>query len=242
MTEETGPWFFAWVGPDETTFSEDPHARVDEYIFSIDIEHKEGDNCTATIEIENPGVGLLASGRLSWAWIAKRKANTDIIPLFFGQVLSIPSDLIQSVIKITLVARSIDQNSMKLALAQTLKVLPYYDPIWVDVSKQNDPESVLEGYSARWHFDRTTLAVTISDALDGEDGTVTFTEDDLFYDSMNLTIDNIPLSSVSVRATVSWNQRALGTIDMGSKQIYSYTGDGITPLWGKLGLRGMRRP
>lgn len=230
---EDGPWFFAWVNPNEATFVEAAHARVDEWIFSVNIEHKEGDNPTATLEIENPGVGLLASGRLSWMWISKRKVDTTIVPLFFGQLLAIPSDLLQTVITITLVARSVDQDSRKLALAQTLKVPPYFDEIWVDLASQTDPEAVLEGYSSRWHFDRITQEVTISDVLEGEDGTLEFGYDDLFWDGMNLTIDNIPLSSVSVRATINWTQKAIGTIDLGGRNIVSFTGDGHISDWPK---------
>jgi hypothetical protein len=231
--DETGPWYFAWVDATETTFVESTHARVDEWVFSLEIEHKEGDNPTATLEIENPGVGLLASGRLSWMWISKRKVDNTVTPLFFGQVLAIPSNMIQTVVTITLVARAEDQQSRKLALAQTLKVSPYYDEIWVEPSRQNDPDAVLEGYSARWHFDRTTLGVTISDVLEGEDGTLEYLYDDLFWDGMGLTIDNLPLPAVSVRATVNWQQRATGTVAMPALNISTYTGDGFMSDWPK---------
>ena len=231
--DEDGPWFFAWVPPEETVFDESVHARVDEYVFSVNIEHKEGDNPTATLEIENPGVGLLASGRLGWMWISKKKQDNTVVPLFFGALMSVPSDMLQTVVTITLVARAPDQDSRKLALAQTLKVPPYYDEVWVEPSRGNDPDAVLDGYSARWHFDRTTLDVTISDVLEGEDGTLEFGYDDLFWDGMNFTLDNVPLSAVSVRATVHWQQRAIGTINLPAFNFSSYTGDGFISDWPK---------
>ena len=72
------------------------------------------------------------------------------------------------------VARPIDVVAQKEALAETLKVLPYYDEVVIDKARRSDPDVVLEGYSAIWHYDRETHAVTVSDEITGEDGLVSF--------------------------------------------------------------------
>jgi hypothetical protein len=223
---------FAWVDRTDATFSED-FLREDEKVFSLKIEHNEGEAATATVEIKNPGVGLLAPGRKAWAWISWQDDDTagTIHPLFFGQLVAIPSDLFKTVITITLIARPIDLAARKLALAQTLKVAPYFDAEWVAAEHRNDPDTVLEGYSRRWHIDRVSHAVTTSDIILGEDGTESFGEDESFYDDVSLTFDKTPLGSVGVTATVKWKQRASGTVFMGYQNIRTYTGDGLINEW-----------
>jgi hypothetical protein len=62
------PFYFAWCGPGEA-FSE-AHLREDELILSFDIAHLEGQIPTLDVEVKNPHVGLLAPGRLQWAWFS----------------------------------------------------------------------------------------------------------------------------------------------------------------------------
>jgi hypothetical protein len=61
--------------------------------------------------------------------------------------------------------RCTDPDVRKSTLAQTLKVAPFWDPIWVGADKRNDPDSVLEARSELWHIDRVTHDVT---AVDGD--------------------------------------------------------------------------
>lgn len=225
-----GP-FFAWVAPTETTFGPEHH-REDEDVFRAQIQHNEGQIATMAVEIRNPRIGLLAPGREYWAWYAWDDGTT-ITPLFFGRLVGVPDNVLNEVIVLNFIARPRDFIVRKQIVAETLKVAPYYDPVWLDLQKRDDPDAILEAYSAVWHIDRVTHAVTISDILLGEDSDEEFFPDDAFYDSVKVSLGQPPLTAVSVTGTVTWQQQATGYINFGNRTFSSYSGDGIVSDWPK---------
>lgn len=197
-------FYFAWVNPDQTTWN-DAYKRHDEDVYSFEIEQSEGDFATLNVSIRNPHIGLLNATRKIWAWF-----SDDNGPLFFGRIVGIPSDILGELVTVNFVARPADYYERKRVHADTLRVLPYYDPIFIDITKQDDPDAVLEGYSRYWHVDRVTHAATTSDVIDGEDGSVSFTVNEVIFDSVSISIANVPIRRVNVSATFNWQQRAYG--------------------------------
>jgi hypothetical protein len=114
------------------------------------------------------------------------------------------------------VAKPIDLVAQKAALADTLRVLPYYDEAVIDKDTRDDPDVVLEGYTKIWHFDRETHVITVSDEISGEDGEVDFlcSNGDVLYDGLGLNLSGGPLSRVDVIAEYTWTQQANGTVDL----------------------------
>ena len=246
------------TGPRVPNEAFDPvrHAREDEDIFSVAIEQNEGDFATLAIEIRNPRIGLLAPGRNLWCWLSwdsnwspEGGKAPNLVPLFNGRLVGIPARQSDQIVRLTFLARPDDYNDQKLALAATMQVLPFWDPVWL-AARQNDPDTVLEAYSKLWHTDRTSLAVTASDIITGEDGTVTLTEDQHFYEEMHLAYGQPPLSYLTVTGTVSWTQEGDGTIDLtdricgafgaagsryGAPLISCLCGDGLKSDWPKPG-------
>lgn len=219
------PFYFAWVDEIDTTF--DPHfERHDEDIFAFTLKHEEGQVPTLDLTIRNPRIGLLSPTRKVWAWLSYAPpTGSGVIPLFFGVVIGVPSNLFQELITIQFLARSPSFIEQKQKVAETMKIRPYWDPVFLDEKHRDDPDSILEGWSSLWHMDRTTLVVTASDILTGEDGTITFTEDDAFYDSVDLKIGEAPLANVQIQATVNWTQRTNGVVPGPDVNVQSYTGD-----------------
>jgi hypothetical protein len=205
-------FYFAWESDPTPPFDAVVMAREDELIFNFELKHDEGQFCELTIEVANPYVGLLAPGRPLWAWFSYNDGS-GVQPLFHGRLVGIPDDLFGQTIKLKLVARPPDYLTQQANLAASLRVLPYFDPAFVDDTKITDPNSVLEGYSALWHVDRLTGEVTISDILAGEDGIVAFTQSDVFYDSVQLKLASSPLQMVEIEATVDWTQCAVNSAD-----------------------------
>ena len=197
-------FFFAWANSSETSFN-GSHLREDELIFSFKLTHEEGQFATLELEITNPHVGLLAPGRPFWAWLSWSDGTT-VHPLFFGRLVGIPSNLFADVITVTLVAKPVDYTEQRLALAAGLRVLPFFDPIFVDEKRREDPDVVLEGYSALWHVDRVTHQVTTSDVIAGEEGVEEFTANDVLYDGVSLELAEAPLMVCEIDASVSWVQ------------------------------------
>lgn len=209
------------TGPRTADAGFDPllHNREDEEIVGLEIAQEEGAFATLTIDIRNPNVGLLALGRNLWCWLSWDQAWTlqggaapDLVPLFNGRLVGVPRLSTGEIVSLQFLGRPDDFNSQKTALVKELQVLPYYDPVWL--ASNVNPDTVLETYSSLWHIDRTSLEVTVSDILQGEDGTVVVGEDAAFYDAFSLNYSSPPLIAVTVSGTVSWQQQGDGFLDV----------------------------
>lgn len=229
---------FAWVDPADTSF-DGAYSREDEQVLAFEVEHREGECATLSVEIRNPRVGLLTPLRKVWAWLSQ-----DGTPLFFGRLVGAPDALQGETITLHFVARPADFADQKETVAATLRVLPFFDPVWVAPEARNDPDAVLEARSALWHIDRVSHVVTASDIVAGE-ATLVDIDAGFYRESLGLSYAQTPARRVIVEASVSWEQRAKGSLDI-SKQIIdafavagteqigaisSYTGEGLMRDW-----------
>jgi hypothetical protein len=223
--------YFAWVDASETTFGPE-HMRWDESIFSFTLKQDEGDPASLTAVVRRPQntagdpIGLLGPGRKIWAWFA-----LDCGPAlmkFRGRLVGIPTSIFEELVTLEFVARPVDVVAQKEALADTLRVLPYYDEVVIDKARRSDPDVVLEGYTKIWHYDRETYVVTVSDEITGEDGLVEFdgaSEDGkVLYDGLGLTLTSGPLSRVDVAAEYTWTQQGFGTVDLTNYLVSNWPG------------------
>lgn len=208
-------FYFAWVDPDETTFNSDTHARMDEDVFSFQLTHSEGEFPALDIDVRNPMIGLLAPTRKQWVWLAWKRPDTTIVPLFHGRLVGVPQDMEGTLVRLSFVARAADFVDQKAAAADALRVLPWYDDVWVSDDQRNDPDVVLEGYPRLWHIDRVTNVVTSSDIITGEDGLFEFSgADEPFYDSLGVSYSQSPARKCIVTASVKWAQSGSGGFDI----------------------------
>jgi hypothetical protein len=51
-------------------------------------------------------------------------------------------------VTLNFIARPADYDAQKLALAETLKVAPWWDPMWIRADSRDDPDTVLEARTA----------------------------------------------------------------------------------------------
>lgn len=230
MSIDISLFYWAWVDETETTFDPVAHARQDEQLRSFSIHHVEAKTPELTIVIINPLVSLLSPARKRWAWLSCLKGAV-VTPLFFGQLVSIPDDISQMALTLKFISRSLTYVSDLQVAVEPLKTQDGYDPAFIDFTKRDDPMTILEGYSALPHIDRVTLATTISDVCEGEDGTLTFVAGDFPLDSFRHKILAQPLSAVAVDCVVQWTQESRGYIDFGNKFFLSYGGDGVMAEW-----------
>ena len=229
-----GPIYFAWVNEGDA-FDPAVHNRMDEYVQSFKRVLTEGYKPTLQMVIRNPHIGLLNPSRKQWAYLARDSESTaGIVPIFYGRLLAAPKDIFKELMTITLLAWPIDYFKQRQKLAEWIKANAPYDPVFIDVQKRDDPDTLLESVSALYHVDPVTHVVTISDIINGEDGNVDITADQHLYDEMNVDFDeNFSLTSILMDATVTWNQTGRGYIDMGRQSITSYAGDAIISEWPK---------
>lgn len=238
-------FYFAWASAGDTAFAESAHAVNDEDVLSFTLSQAEGEFASLSVEIRNPREGLLSATRSRWVWFSWDQGESyGVEPLFFGRIVGVPERLSDEVVSIEFRARPADYDAQRTALADSLKVFPFYDPVWLNPEIREDPDSALEARPALWHVDRVTHVLTASDIITG--GGSTYTVTDHFYDSLNVTFRQRPANKVKCRAEVRWQNEATGQIDIsqklrdafiaagssrGSQYITTYTGEGLERTW-----------
>ena len=182
--------------------------RWDENVFSFTCEQSEGDPANLTVVVKRPRnvsgdpIGLLGPGRKIWCWFAL-DCGTSLFK-FRGRLVGVPTSIFEELVTLEFVARPFDVVAQKEALAETLAGAAVLRRGGDRPERRNDPEVVLEGYSAIWHYDRETHVLTVSDEIAGEDGLVEFdgaSEDGkVLYDGLGLTLTSGPLARVDISA------------------------------------------
>src|ERR1039458_9783906 len=108
----TLPFTFYWANESETTFNASTMNVFNEDVFSFEIGHDEGQVPTLDIVVRNPHIGLLAPGRKLWVWFAWQSDVSDplyagaLVPLFFGVLVGVPTDLFKEKVTLKFIARS----------------------------------------------------------------------------------------------------------------------------------------
>jgi hypothetical protein len=221
-----GPFYFAWAVDGDPTWSP-AFIRRDEDIFSMRIRHGEGDFPVADIEIRNPRVGLLAGSRKQWAWLSYRPAGqTEVVPLMLGRVVGVPQALQNEGIVLTLVARPEDYTEQKEALAESLRTLPLYDPVWLSEEERIDPDKVFEARAELWHIDRVTHVVTNSNIIQ-DSAPAVVPEYVVPYDSIDVSYSTSPARRAVVTAEVGWVQTGTGILNLRDHLLQAFKS--ITP-------------
>lgn len=226
---------FAYVDPG-TVFNPAVHNREDEKIVSFAVEQLETEFANLSIDIRNPRIGILNIGRQIWAWLSYDNGS-EIVPLFFGRVVGIPTNINRELVTLQLIARPSNFAAQKIALAATMRDLPYYDPVFISEDKAADPDVVLEARTEVWHIDRVSHVLTASDLLVG-DSTLEFLENEVPYASVEISLDQPPVRIVHVEASVPWTQHAASEVGQGiplitNMRIETIAGEGLRGGWPK---------
>lgn len=209
-------WFLAWVDPTETSFSAS-HQIVAEDIYSIQIDGSEGQTAILTLVLKNPRIGLLNAGRKLWVWLSWSD-GTNTFPQFFGRLVAIPANVFGNLVSLVFLAKPLDFDQQRFDAGQALKQLPWFDPVFVDSRLWDDPDAIAETRTIRWACSRgedgAPLVVSPSDILEGEDGVEVFEASEVPKDTISLTISAAPLTSISVKASVQWDQTGLEGVSL----------------------------
>lgn len=243
-------FYFAWIDQGEA-FDPDVHNREDEDVFSFNFSQREGDFASLELVIKNPRIGFLNPGRKVWAWFSASVDGAPAEPWMLGRLLGIPANVFDTLVTISLTARPIDFAEQKAALAETLKVAPFWDDIFISPDRWDDPDTVLEARTQLWHIDPVTHIVTVSDIIVPEDGVVEFGATGFFYESMSMTLNQIPARNIQITANIPWTQDAAGVVDVsrkfwenwpgsigdGLRMISSFTFKGLLGSWPQQGAR-----
>jgi len=232
----TGPFYFALVEPTDKTFDPTRHNQWDFEIFRFRRTLEEGQMPKLELVIKNPLRGLLDPAYNVWAWFSYHDRIHDVwYPLFFGRLVGQPKELVGLKITVELIGWPIDYVLQKQQVAEQQKVDPYYDPVAIDVKDRDNPDVILEAMTKLFHVDHLTGAVTLSDIINAEDGSVDFTADQVFYNFLEQTIQQPPLTAILLQMETHWTQRWRGYVQLPDFKATSYSGDGMINDWPKPG-------
>jgi hypothetical protein len=251
------------IYPDGGAFVESEHARFDEEILSVILGQNEGDFATFDIEVKNPRIGLIAPGRNLWCWYAYQlEDDGPIVPMLHGRLAAVPTNIVGEKVTFKFIASPGDYDAQRIGLMGTLMQPPHYAAEWFDNGRPH-PDNILEARAATWDTDRTTLAVSITDMINGEAGTLevdTYEVDgsEHLYGETNVDISSAPVNGIYMNATAQFTQEATGTVDLtpavkilfgsdqsedltlpigspfpGRGRVSSYCGDGLVSSWPK---------
>jgi hypothetical protein len=240
--------YFAWV-EDGEAFNPATHARQDEEVIGFEISESEGGKPQLLITIRHPRVGFISSGRPRHAWLSL-DTGSGAQPLFHGILSGVPEDLASEKVELRIVAHPSDLDAQMEALAETLRVPPFYDPAWLSEKARLDPNAVLEARPARWHVHRVGHDLIASDLIAGEAGMVDFGTN-ILRDSLRMRPASAPLRKIVCEAVARWKQAAVGEIDVTPRitqafqaagtrypgMASTHTGEGLERLWFVPGAR-----
>lgn len=233
-------FYFAYQDDGDQAFGPTQY-RVDEHVFSFKISQGEGDFASLDVQIKNPRVGLLTAARKQWVWMSWLKPDNSVVALFHGRLVGVPDGLNEELVSLTYVGRAADNEQQKEGLADALRVLPYFDPVFIDPQQVRNVDQVLESRAALWHYGRTDKTVSISNIVLGEGDTIVIEAGDVF--GLDITYSGEPLRAVNVTAEVSWKQAQSGVVDItaalkaafaaagSTGPITSFTGQGLEAAW-----------
>lgn len=205
-------WFFARVDDGTDNEFDQEYAVQDYQVLTFSLTQEEGEFAALELVVKNPRAPLL--GGSIWLWFSYSIDAAPAVPLFFGRLVGIPQTIFEERVTLQYIARPADFNTQKQALAESLKVLPHYDTIFIDEQSRDDLDAVLEAYPRAWHIDRVTHEVTTSDVLIAEDGVIELDGNDILYAGFSLEFNQIPLTTVEVEAIFNWTQMGTGGVDI----------------------------
>jgi hypothetical protein len=228
---------FAWLSAEDEVF-DGSQFRMDEQVISWIVTGNEGDCDSLDIVIKNPKRGLLSDAGKIWASISYGTSSADAVEVYRGRITAIPEDITAETVDLMFIAKPSSYDQQLATLAAELRALPPYDAAWVDPDKRDDPMAVLECQSALYFVDRVTHNMSITDIINGEDGVVNITADDLIYDSLKCgSSGDPPLTSVTMIGHANWKESATGGFQVpnanGSRATLS--GSSLCSSWPKTG-------
>jgi len=217
-------YYLALVDKEDTSFS-GAFARHDAHVASFSVTQDEAGFAGLTVTIEKPDLSLLDPERPQWAWLSMLDGS-DLVPLFHGRIVAIPSNVQLDTVTLEFTARPVDYENQKQAVAAGLRSAPFFDYAFIDPQMWEDAETTLDARTDAWHIDRLTNEVTISSIIEGEDGTLDITSDLIPFDGFDLSFGEAPLHRVDLQMRAMWTQQIAGSVDITAAMLAAFEAAG----------------
>ncbi|MCX7338349.1 MAG: hypothetical protein NTX76_03590 [Alphaproteobacteria bacterium] len=203
--------YCAWAKPGDA-FDPAIHLREDIKIFSLSITQREGEVAIARILVCQKEA--MADGGL-WAFFSWQD-DDGITLLFSGKRVGFPRGISKSVAlkdltEIEFSAEPIDAQQQLGVMAESLKVRPFYDDLFI-LGRDQNPVNVLEARTTLFCWDRASGRLGLSDIFQG--ARVRDLGSHILSDSLKISLGDVPLDSVSVELSAEWIQCGQGDVNI----------------------------
>ncbi len=208
----------AWGDPyialiDETeVFDPAVHCRFDLQVERV--EHgadSEDEFATFTLDVKPPEGGMLTPGKRQWAFLSYPHPKGSTYLLGKGKVDAFPLGGNPESATLVFKCAPVDWEAAQLALLQTTKSEPHWDPVLVDPDSRNDPTEILDGQSRVIAFHPATHAVELHDIFGVGLDVIDFGEE-WFDDSLSAEVTSPAITEVEIEITAAWKQKLSGTV------------------------------
>ena len=198
-------FYFAWVYASDT-FDPKIHSREDEEVVHLEILHEEGEFPVALLQIKN-----LKNTSHSRLFISCETNNGTEL-LFDGWRRNLPLETREDLQTLELTAESPESAEELKRVQHSLKEGPFWEPLMVPDSAQEDLDEILDSQPLLPHWSRQGGDVIFSHIIKGRH----FLEvgQNFFQGSLKATLKQIPFSWVRVEASVEWVQQYDGVADL----------------------------
>jgi hypothetical protein len=199
--------YFSWTKP-KAPFDINALETFEEEVLGIKIDHVEGGFPSATVVI------------------AKTDATPDPLPehavlfyerdgkrhlLFKGRLITPPLARPDRCLSLELTAETRDALAILELDQRPLKVLPFFDPLFVHSQNENDLDEILEGYTKLPHWNRQG-DFCFSDILTGT--RIIDLGDSFDKTSLKTRLVKKPIDAISVEIEAQWIQEYQGLINL----------------------------
>jgi hypothetical protein len=196
-------FYFAWID-EADSFNPQIHARQDEEIFNLQLAEQEGLFPTAMVTVQQ-----IKQKPKPFAFISCQ-IDGQVHLLFKGRLVQCPLVLQAETLTYQLVAEPSDADQQLKALAHTMQVFPYYDPLFLAADRRLDPDihELLDARDDLLYWSRTLDGVCLSNIFQGRQ--TLDLSDHIFADSLAIQLTDAPLNQIDVALQIQWRQKFRG--------------------------------
>jgi hypothetical protein len=215
---------------DEEIFDLQTHTRRDLFPTDLTMTQNEGELCSVDMTVVNPQTQLSSfDGR-------RVILSTKGAVLFDGVIQGVPYGLIGNQMTIQAFGTTPDPETLETQVAllkESLKVAPYYDPLFVPDGEDDNAIEILTGRSSVICHSRIKGAPVLCDALSGS----TTLEIVPIHQSLSISAEKSVAQNYGVTVSAKWKQNVRQTLGDNNAffQFSTLTKDAIIENFPKLG-------
>lgn len=224
---------FAWTTEDDV-FNGARHLKMDEDIFDLKIQGKEGDFTSMTGSFALPLKN--ASPEKPYCFVSFVQDGQETV-LFKGRLITVPQTPSLMLADLFFVAAPSNPETSLKAVQETLKKTGKWDPLFVPENADDCPAEILDAMPYLYFWNPKTLDVGISHVCEGRQSVDIGAA--YFSDSFSLKQVGQPLDTIIINLSAKWTQRYQGCVNIGplieksfpKGRISSLTGSHLCSNW-----------